>query len=513
MSALALTTLWLLHANAGLPPPASELDRATPAAAVQGFIESAHRGDYATAAHYLDLDALPKEKQAVEGPRLARRLRFVLDRKLYVDLTALAREQPADPTASRSELLGTLELKNAKQAVRLQRVSGPDGPQWLFSADTVRAIDRMYEAYGPPLGEVLPAFWFEHAYFGLELWQWVGLAALLVLATLISWVLGRVLIALFGRITRYTAAAWDDRLVAGAKAPVRLVLWCALVAGGTRALYLTPGSQGALDLVSRSLFVIALTLFALRSITTVAHYVQTEVRTTEARRLRTQVAVMRGVLQVAIYVVASALLLMQFEVVRSVGVSLLASAGIAGLVVGLAAQKSISSLLAGIQLSLTQPIQIGDSVVVEGESGSVEEISLTYVVVQIWDQRRMIIPITQFLEKPFQNWSRSGDHMLGTVELQVDFRVDVDVLRAEVTRVLNNEAKSLWDGRVQNVTVTGSNDRSMTLRILVSAADAGKNFDLRCLLREKLIAFIGRQPAWLPTVRSEQQNRDSQAKA
>ncbi len=497
------------NANAGLPPPP---DRSTPAATAEGFTELAHSGDYAGASHYLDLDHIPKAQQASEGPRLARRLRFVIDRKLFLDFNALRREDAPEPGGSRYEVLGSLPLGNAKQPIRLYRTPGAEGPIWLFSEDTVRAIDRLYEAYGPPLGEVLPAFWFENSFAELELWQWVGLLLVLTVSTLLAWMLGWLFVAVSKRMVKLTAAGWDDKLAAGARGPVRLLLWCALVAAGTRVLYLSPGAQHVSDLVARSTLIVAITLFALRAITTVAQYVQTEVKTTEGRRLRTQVSVLRGVLQVAIYVVASALFLMQFAVVRSVGVSLLASAGIAGLVIGVAAQKSISSLLAGIQLSLTQPIQIGDSVVIEGETGTVAEINLTYVVVQVWDQRRLIIPITQFLEKPFQNWSRGADGMLGAVELQVDFRVDVDVLRAEVTRLLNQEAKSLWDGRVQNVAVTGSTDKSMLLRILVSAADAGKSFDLRCLLREKVIAFIGKQPAWLPTVRSEQQSREVQMK-
>jgi small-conductance mechanosensitive channel len=208
------------------------------------------------------------------------------------------------------------------------------------------------------------------------------------------------------------------------------------------------------------------------------------------------------VLEVATYVIAAALLLMQFEVVRNVGVSLLASAGIAGLVIGLAAQKSISTLLAGIQLSITQPIRMGDQVVVEGEFGTIEEISLTYVVVRIWDNRRLVIPITQFLDKPFQNWSRSHSEMLGEVILQVDYFCDIDVLRAELKRILENEGRGLWDGKVQTVVVLNVLDKTLSVRALVSAP-ASKLFDLRCLVRERLIVFLRTKPGWLPTVRSE----------
>ena len=160
-----------------------------------------------------------------------------------------------------------------------------------------------------------------------------------------------------------------------------------------------------------------------------------------ARAVRTQLAVLRRVLVVVVWILATAALLMQFTVVRTVGVSLLASAGVAGVVLGLAAQKSIGALLAGIQLSITQPIRIGDSVLVEGEFGTVEEISLTYVVVRTWDLRRLLIPVTQFLEKPFQNWSKGGVEMLGPVVLQVDWTTDIDAVRKELARVLAAEGE------------------------------------------------------------------------
>ena len=195
--------------------------------------------------------------------------------------------------------------------------------------------------------------------------------------------------------------------------------------------------------------------------------------------------------------------LLQFEAVRNVGVSLLASAGLAGLVVGLAAQKSISTLLAGIQLSITQPVRIGDTVIVENEWGWIEEITLTYVVVKVWDLRRLVVPMSHFLDKPFQNWSKVSPEILGTAELFVDYRTDVAAVRAELARLLRDESQGLWDGRAQGLQVTGFSERTMTLRALVSAADAGKAFDLRCLVREKLIAYLQRQPAGLPVVRAE----------
>jgi small-conductance mechanosensitive channel len=216
---------------------------------------------------------------------------------------------------------------------------------------------------------------------------------------------------------------------------------------------------------------------------------------------RTQVRVLRRVVNVVLCGCAGAIGLLQFDVVRSVGVSLLASAGIAGVVLGLAAQRTLGSIFAGIQLSLSQPIRIGDDVVIEGEFGTIEEITLTYVVVRLWDERRLIVPMTRFLEQPFQNWTKVSPRLLGTVLIHADFSLPVDALRAEVDRLLAGNPR--WDERTKVVQVTDAQERTLEVRVLVSAADGSKLFELRCELREKLATWLTRFEAgrYLPTHR------------
>jgi small-conductance mechanosensitive channel len=206
------------------------------------------------------------------------------------------------------------------------------------------------------------------------------------------------------------------------------------------------------------------------------------------RSIRTQVLVPLRVFRFLIVILAIALVLIQFELVRTVGLSMLASAGVAGVVIGLAAQRTVANLLAGIQLAVFQPIRIGDAVVVEGDYGTVEEIGLTYVVIKIWDERRLILPVSYFLEKPFQNWTRQSAEMLGTVLLLTDYTVSVEEVRAELSRLLQETA--LWDRRVSIVQVTNFTEQSVELRILVSAADSAQLFELRCLVREKLLVWL-----------------------
>ena len=221
-----------------------------------------------------------------------------------------------------------------------------------------------------------------------------------------------------------------------------------------------------------------------------------------ARKHVTQVRVLRRVVDTLLIIVIVGAALMTFEPVRQYGVSLFASAGVAGLVVGLAARPVLSNLIAGIQLAVTQPIRIEDAVIVENESGQVEEITATYVVLRLWDMRRMIVPLSYFIEKPFQNWTRESSTLTGIVFLHVDFTTPVDRVRDKALAII--KASPLWDGNLATLQVTDTTNSVMQLRILASARSAGDAFDLRCDIREKMIDFLQREiPNALPRSRQE----------
>lgn len=222
----------------------------------------------------------------------------------------------------------------------------------------------------------------------------------------------------------------------------------------------------------------------------------------EARSVYTQVLVLKRIATTVIAVFAIASGLMVFEPVRQLGTSILATAGIAGIIIGFAAQRSISTVLAGLQIALTQPIRLDDVVIVENEWGRIEDITLTYVTVRIWDQRRLIVPINYFIEQPFQNWTRSSADLLGTIFLHVDYRAPLDAIRAELDRILT--ASPYWDGKVKVLQVTEAGPQTLELRALASAADASLAWDLRCEVREKLVTFLQREhPDSLPHIRAE----------
>lgn len=221
-----------------------------------------------------------------------------------------------------------------------------------------------------------------------------------------------------------------------------------------------------------------------------------------ARRVHTQTRVLARSINVLIIVVGTGMALMTLPLLRQIGTSLLASAGVAGLVVGFAAKPVLGNLLAGLQLAISQPIRLDDVVIVENEWGQIEEITGTYVVVRIWDQRRLIVPLQWFIEHPFQNWTRSNAELLGTVMLWVDYRMPLEPLRTEAQRLVRTMDE--WDGRVCVVQVTDTNEHAMQVRILVSAADSPRAFDLRCKVREGLLDFVQRHyPDCLPLRRNE----------
>lgn len=221
-----------------------------------------------------------------------------------------------------------------------------------------------------------------------------------------------------------------------------------------------------------------------------------------ARRIQTQVGMLRRIFSVLVLIVALSVMLLSIPQVRSIGASLLASAGLAGLVVGMAMKSTLGNLIAGVQIALTQPIRIEDAVIVEGEWGWIEEITSTYVVVRIWDWRRMVLPLTYFIEHPFQNWTRITASLIGSVYLYMDYTIPVDAVRQELNRLV--KATDKWRGEVCVLQVSDAKDRVIELRALADAKDAGTAWDLRCYLRENLITFVQKNyPESLPKTRAE----------
>jgi small-conductance mechanosensitive channel len=336
--------------------------------------------------------------------------------------------------------------------------------------------------------------------------EWVASCATL---GALAWLLHRVgdtLERLLLTLSSRTHNVWDDILAPMAGRAGRLILPLLAIILGAPALAISDAAKKIVQDAVSMLIIGAVGFMLLQLVDVLARFVlkRQNIEESDNRRARaiyTQVTVLRKWLSAVIVVIAVASMLMVFDSVRHFGTAIIASAGLAGVVVGFAAQKTIATVLAGFQIATTQPIRIDDAVIVEGEWGQIEEITLTYVVVRIWDLRRLVLPITYFIEKPFQNWTRTSSEILGSVMLYLDYTISMEELRAEFMRIL--QTTPLWDQKVAVLQVTDAKERTIEIRALVSARDAGASWDLRCHVREKFIEYLQRtHPESLPQVRA-----------
>lgn len=329
----------------------------------------------------------------------------------------------------------------------------------------------------------------------------------LAAAAVLGLILHAVVFAILGRLARRTRTTLDDAAVTHLRGPSRLFVLLLALKVAMPLLRLPEGLPALVDQITSILLIAAVTWLVIAATRVgrallLERFDVTVADNLQARKIHTQYDVLSKIIISVAVILGLASILMTFDQVRQLGAGILASAGIVGIIAGFSAQKSLATLFAGIQIALTQPIRLDDVVIVEGEWGRIEEITLTYVVVRIWDQRRLVVPITFFIEKPFQNWTRTSAEMLGTVFLFVDHTVPLDALREELQRIVRDDER--WDGRVAQIVMTDVTQATVQVRALVSATDSGRAWDLRCHVREKLVAFVREHyPQALPRLRAE----------
>lgn len=344
-------------------------------------------------------------------------------------------------------------------------------------------------------------------------YPWLTVALLAAVAAVIAVAAQHIAWAVLRRITRFSVIA--STLVEFTAAPARLAAPLLALAFVMAA---TPEDLPARVLSERTvamLLIAAMTWTALRAVGAVGEAIvrlhpATVTDNLQARRIQTQTRVLTRTVKFFALVIGGAAILMTLPGMRQVGASLLASAGVAGVVGGIAARPVFGNLIAGLQIALTQPIRLDDVVIIQNEWGRIEEITATYVVVKIWDERRLVVPLQWIIQNPFQNWTRTGSQLLGTVFLWLDYRVPLAPLRAELERIC--ESAPEWDRRVCMIQVTEANERAVQIRALVSSADASLAWDLRCRVREALVDFLQREhPESLPRMRAEIDRADHHA--
>ena len=322
---------------------------------------------------------------------------------------------------------------------------------------------------------------------------------------ILAWIVGNILTKILRKAIHRQHKGGIEKVVTLIKTPLKILI---VVIALT---FINSYFKDKLDLnTGKAIFlfiVFTITWLAIAIIRSIKHFVLSSYNILDsdnlkARKIHTQMRVFERLLIFLVSFIGLSIALLSFDKVREIGLSLLASAGIAGIIIGFAAQKSLSLLLAGFQIAITQPIRLDDVVIVEGEWGWIEEITLTYVVVRIWDKRRLVVPINFFIEKPFQNWTRQSADILGTVFIYVDYGFPVEKMREEMSRILPDIPE--WDGAVNVLQVTDATEKTMELRALVSAKDSPKAWDLRVRLREELISFMQKEyPQYLPKARIE----------
>jgi small-conductance mechanosensitive channel len=308
-------------------------------------------------------------------------------------------------------------------------------------------------------------------------------------------------------MARRTRATLDESILRHTRNPVRLliVLGAVLVSTafmGSEARSIAIEAVIFVGIIALGWLVVALTLVGEDAM--LRRFREEDEESLEARQMKTQIGVLQRFGAIIIWLLAVAIALLTIPGVAPLAASLLAGAGVLGIVLGVAAGPIIGNFIAGIQIAFTQPIKIGDVVVIEGEWGRIGEITATYVVVYIWDKRRLIMPLSKIVNEPVENWTRKTTDILGTVSIHTDYRAPVEEMRTEFKRILDESG--IWDGEAWSVLVTDADDRSMTVRALFSAPDSSVRWDLQCLVREKLIAFLQAQhPEALPVQREMHQ--------
>lgn len=477
------------------PSPAAPVDprASSPRRALAAYLKACESGDFVKAAESLDLHGLPRGREVREGPELAAMLHRVLSWHLTLDLESV----PDEPVVVGPEgfVLDTVVLEGEEYPIALTPVKQANGEtRWFFSRKTVSEIRTLYDAnQRRAIEDAVPEWLRKQLLLGMYPWQWLGLVLLFGVAYLIGRVLGSLVTKLLLRLTA-RLSKWTDQLVRGVAAPARLALATATFVLSAPYLLLMAPLRAAIERASTILFVVSVA-WAVSAVVRVATGTWEELLPDdthgglESRGLRTRLAMLRRVVTVVVGLIAAGVILMQFEVVRSIGVSLLASAGIAGVLVGFAAQRTLGGIISGIEMSITQPLRLGDIVVFRpGEQGVVERIYFTYVIIRLWDDRRLIVPVNRVMSEPFENWTRTDPDLLAPVELFLDYAAPMDEVRRRFEELC--KAHEAWDGRVCRVEVIEATERALRVRGMASVDSVAKAYGLRCDLREGWIAAI-----------------------
>lgn len=489
--------------NAGLPPAATPPVLATPQSSLENLLLAGRREAFARAARSLNLALVPEAQQADQAPRLARKLYYLLDRKISIDWAdipdrpdgkrAAAPGEQSPPEARRTVRLGSIDLDGRAIPVNLQRFKPGEGDAvWLVSPFTVEHIDALYAEHGPGFLERRLPEWAKIRAGDVAVWEWGVLVVVGVVSGLFGWGFQRLITAWLSRTSRPWLRRVSDDLDVPLVLFLSLILFSALVFA---TLPLRGPITGLLQPILIAATILAGAWVAMRSVNALGDWVGSHYHDRvgdesdgRARQLLTQVQVAKRVVMLLVFAVAVGVVLSYFKLFEVVGLSLLASAGAVTVILGVAARNVLGNLISGIQIALAQPARIGHTVKFDGEWGTIEDITFTYVVLKIWNERRYIIPHSVFLSQPFENWSKTEAATKMTVYLYCDHAVDVDAVRAKYEELI--EANDKWNGRDRRLEVLDVGEETVALRVVCAAETASDAWALHVEIREGLLKFL-----------------------
>ncbi|WP_304035362.1 mechanosensitive ion channel domain-containing protein [Mesonia mobilis] len=506
-----------LNNSIGLPP--NEYNFQTPQSVLEHFVRKARNNEYKEAAYALNLNLYPDNISEEDAAILAEKLYFVLNQRVNINWDELpdrpdgqidiqtTTNQAVAGNPRRSIVFGEVDMDGRGIVFRVQRVKYKDyGAFWLISQNTVENIDALYATYGPRKLDRMMPDWARIKILKMPVWKFVGALIILVICYFIGKFVAYFLRKVFLRSNKKWINHIANKLATPAGFAVGVLAFYLLL---NHLISFAGAFASTLYAVLLVIVIGSVTWFFMRMIDYFMLYVaenkigDTSVEeNTEARRMLTYISVARRIVTFLVIIIGASVILSQFRSLEKLGISLLASAGVATVILGIAAQSTLGNIIAGIQIALTKPARIGDTVVFEDEWGYVEDIRFTYMVVRTWDWRRLVVPLKQVISETFENWSIISAHQVRPIVLYADYKIDVKKIRKKFKELL--ESNENWDkNHPPVVQVVDTTEKAIKIRWLCSSKDASSTWDLHCELREELVNFISnlKSEIHLPTTR------------
>ncbi|MDT0293279.1 mechanosensitive ion channel family protein [Mesonia ostreae] len=492
--------------NDGIGLPSSHYNLQTPQAALEHFIAYARNEEFEEAAYALNLNLLPSSITKEEAGILAEKFYFVLNQRVKIDWTDLPDRPDGQIDIStttnkavagkprRSIVFGEINLDDRRIVLRVQRVKYKDyGAFWMISSNTIENIEDLYKIYGPrKLDRAMPS-WARMKIWNTPIWKPVGTMLLIVL----SYFLGKGLLLIIRKLFLKSDKVWVNNIAKRLSKPAGITFGILIFYILLNELISFTGPSATTLYATLLIIVISsITWLIMRLIDYLMVYVAeykigdtNPEENSEARMMLTYISVARRIVTFVVIIIGASVILSQFRSLEKLGISLLASAGVATVILGIAAQSTLGNIIAGIQIAITKPARIGDTVIINDDWGYVEDIRFTYMVVRTWDLRRLIVPLRFIVSNTFENWSMTSANQIRPITLYADYRIDVSKIRKKFKEILEQEED--WDeNHPPTVQVVDVTEKSIEIRALCSSKDATHTWDLHCKLREKLVRYI-----------------------